>query len=98
MAERLRSGLQSRGHQFESDRGLHLQCYFFIGREKYNFDYRGILIMSEKDDWPIKQLIEGIHYYKENDFMVFTERYHLARGNCCGSSCRHCPFDHINVT
>ena len=54
--------------------------------------------MKEKDDWPIKQLIEGIHYYKENDFMVFTERYHLARGNCCGSSCRHCPFDHINVT
>ena len=54
--------------------------------------------MREKDDWPIKQLIEGIHYYIEDDFMVFTERYHLARGNCCGSSCRHCPFDYINVT
>ena len=37
VAEWLRSGLQSRGHQFESDRGLHLQSYFFIGREKYNF-------------------------------------------------------------
>ena len=29
--------------------------------------------------------------------MVFTERYHLARGDCCGSSCRHCPFNHMNV-
>jgi len=29
--------------------------------------------------------------------MVFTERYHLERGYCCGSGCRHCPFDHIQV-
>ncbi|MBA3442570.1 MAG: hypothetical protein H0T92_22160 [Pyrinomonadaceae bacterium] len=25
--------------------------------------------------------------------MVFTARYHLARGYCCGSCCRHCPYD-----
>lgn len=74
------------------------EVIFLLEEKNIIFDYRGILIMREKDDWPIKQLIEGIHYYKENDFMVFTERYHLARGNCCGSSCRHCPFDHINVT
>ena len=49
------------------------------------------------DPWPIKQLIEGRHYYLENGLMVFTELYHRSRGDCCGSGCRHCPFDHINV-
>ena len=24
--------------------------------------------------------------------LVFTERYHQARGWCCGSGCRHCPW------
>lgn len=23
---------------------------------------------------------------------VFTAYYHLERGNCCGSGCRHCPY------
>jgi|GEM_PF-904608 hypothetical protein len=31
-------------------------------------------------------------YYFEGDFMVFTAAYHLKRGYCCGSGCRHCPF------
>jgi len=47
--------------------------------------------------WPIPVLKENIHYYMENDFMVFTEAYHLARGRCCGNACRHCPFGHANV-
>ncbi len=32
-------------------------------------------------------------YYKdENGFIVFTEKYHLKRGYCCQSGCRHCPY------
>lgn len=31
-------------------------------------------------------------YYFENGLMVFTENYHLKRGYCCQSGCRHCPF------
>jgi hypothetical protein len=31
-------------------------------------------------------------FYFENGFMVFTRSYHLKRGYCCGSGCRHCPF------
>jgi uncharacterized protein (TIGR00290 family) len=31
-------------------------------------------------------------YYWENGFMVFTESYHLKRGYCCNSGCRHCPY------
>ncbi|MCU0449704.1 MAG: cysteine-rich CWC family protein [Bernardetiaceae bacterium] len=38
------------------------------------------------------QLVEGLHYYKENGYWVFTELYHLLRGKCCGSGCRHCVY------
>ena len=31
-------------------------------------------------------------YYWENGLMVFTRQYHLKRGYCCGSGCRHCPY------
>jgi len=50
------------------------------------------------DPWPIAVLKENEHYYMENGFMVFTGRYHLARGSCCGNHCRHCPFDYVNVS
>jgi hypothetical protein len=30
--------------------------------------------------------------YFENGNVVFTAAYHLKRGTCCGSGCRHCPF------
>lgn len=52
---------------------------------------------GKKDAWPIASLEEGVHYYLEGELFVFTERYHLARGRCCGNSCRHCPYDHANV-
>lgn len=37
-------------------------------------------------------LVEGNDYYVEKGLVVLTERYHLARGYCCGSGCRHCPY------
>lgn len=30
-------------------------------------------------------------------YRVFTEVAHKARGKCCGSGCRHCPYNHQNV-
>lgn len=33
----------------------------------------------------------------ENDYMVFTAKYLLNRGTCCGNGCRHCPYHYINV-
>ncbi len=30
-------------------------------------------------------------------YVVFTKLFHLERGKCCGSKCRHCPFEHVNV-
>jgi hypothetical protein len=32
------------------------------------------------------------YYYMENGLIVFTEAYHLKRGYCCKSGCRHCPY------
>ncbi len=31
-------------------------------------------------------------YFDENNLLVFTATYHLKRGYCCQSGCRHCPF------
>ena len=31
-------------------------------------------------------------YYIENGLYVFTEKFHLKRGYCCGNGCRHCPY------
>lgn len=44
-------------------------------------------------------IAEGAHYYldPESGFVVFTELAHIERGNCCGSECRHCPYNHRNV-
>lgn len=36
--------------------------------------------------------LEPEDFYYENGFMVFTAAYHLKRGSCCNSGCRHCPF------
>ena len=31
-------------------------------------------------------------FYFEGPYMVFTAAYHLRRGFCCNSDCRHCPY------
>jgi len=42
----------------------------------------------------------GDDFYVDPDTQafVFTEVYHRNRGECCGSNCRHCPFDYVNVS
>ncbi len=42
-------------------------------------------------------LIEGVHYYMENGFMVFTAVYLRQRGYCCESGCRHCPYGYVST-
>jgi len=37
-------------------------------------------------------LVFGEDYYIENGCWVFTAKYLLARGYCCGNGCRHCPY------
>lgn len=35
---------------------------------------------------------EGLHYYIEDGYRVFTELYHRERGHCCGNGCRCCCY------
>jgi hypothetical protein len=37
-------------------------------------------------------LVEGEDFYREGEFIVFTEKYLRDRGYCCESGCRHCPY------
>ena len=39
------------------------------------------------------ELIEGEDFYWTSEgYRCFTETYHLKRGYCCRSGCRHCPY------
>jgi Family of unknown function (DUF5522) len=51
---------------------------------------------SGKSAHNTRSLIEGEDYYWEGPYMVFTARFLLRRGYCCGSGCRHCPFEKPN--
>jgi len=49
--------------------------------------------MDRKPEAPLQpRVLEPEDYYFEGPYMVFTAAYHLKRGYCCGSGCRHCPY------
>jgi len=35
---------------------------------------------------------DGDYYLTPEGYRCFTEQYHLKRGYCCESGCRHCPY------
>ena len=39
-----------------------------------------------------QKMEEGLDYYIENGLLVMSSWFHLKRGKCCGSGCRHCPY------
>ena len=41
---------------------------------------------------PARKLLPDDFYFDSSGLMVFTAAYHLRRGYCCDSRCRHCPF------
>jgi hypothetical protein len=45
-----------------------------------------------------KHLIHEIDFYfNDKGLMVFTEKYHLEKGYCCGMGCLHCPYNYEKV-
>ncbi len=44
------------------------------------------ILMFSQPDW-----------YFENGLLVYTAAYHVKRGFCCGSGCRHCPYEPRHV-
>jgi hypothetical protein len=59
--------------------------------------------MSErlpKSKLPLERSVGGVEgellpedFYMDGPYVVFTAAYHLKRGYCCNSGCRHCPYD-----
>ena len=39
-----------------------------------------------------KQELAPEDFYYEGPYLIFTAAYHLKRGYCCNSDCRHCPY------
>ena len=39
-----------------------------------------------------KNNVEDDFYFSNDGYIIFTEKYHLKRGYCCKSNCKHCPF------
>ncbi len=38
------------------------------------------------------------YYINEQGYRVFKEAYHLRRGYCCKSGCKHCPYGYDKNT
>jgi len=45
-----------------------------------------------------KELDPEDFYYSPEGYIVFTEKYHLKRGYCCKSGCKHCPYGYDKKT
>jgi hypothetical protein len=43
-------------------------------------------------------LTEEDYYLSPEGHIVFTETYHLKRGYCCKSGCKHCPYGYDKKT
>jgi hypothetical protein len=74
-----------------------LQLFFITRRLKGGTASSNITLEQRKlHDQAIK---EGKLTYVDpaTGYTVFTELFHLNRGTCCGSKCRHCPYNHKNV-
>lgn len=44
------------------------------------------------------KLLPEDYYINEEGYRVFTEHYHLKRGYCCKSGCKHCPYGYDKKT
>lgn len=71
----------------------------FLDKTYYSFlcnncllEINDLVNTAKNDKLDTKNLIENIHYYKENGNFVFKEYYHILRGFCCQNKCRHCAY------
>ncbi|MBL6660317.1 MAG: hypothetical protein ISP70_02370 [Crocinitomicaceae bacterium] len=39
------------------------------------------------------QMDKKDYYLSQEGYIIFTEKYHLKRGYCCKSNCKHCPYN-----
>jgi hypothetical protein len=58
-----------------------------VRARRYSFKMSDAEALKER-----RPLVEGVDFYREGAYVVFTKAYHLRRGYCCESGCRHCPY------
>jgi hypothetical protein len=54
--------------------------------------HNALIAMDDQKPIDSSKLRAGVDYYVEAGLWVFTAAYHLRRGYCCKSGCRHCPY------
>ncbi|THV57314.1 hypothetical protein EZV76_15070 [Flagellimonas alvinocaridis] len=62
---------------------------------------KALLLSNESVSSCMKERIpleEGDFYFSDEGYKVFTAQYHLKRGYCCESGCRHCPYGYSTKT
>ena len=45
-----------------------------------------------------KKLNPEDYYLSKQGYIIFTKKYHLKRGYCCLSNCKHCPYGYDKNT
>ena len=61
------------------------------------------MTVSASNDWiqqlyvqeTTKKSLQPDFYKDENGRFVMTESFHIKRGSCCGSKCKHCPYEPV---
>ena len=54
--------------------------------------------LQGKEVPPLEGFTEDDDFYSnEEGFVVFTAKYLLDRGYCCGNGCKNCPYDYKAV-
>ncbi len=76
---------------------LHEETKAFLGKTNYDCLCNDCLL--EVDNLVSRvavdqsdEIAEGKDYYMDNGLVVYTEMYHIKRGYCCNSGCRHCAY------
>ena len=63
------------------------------GRSPREVASRPITMPPLTPDDPDAEAAPPPDYYVEAGLLVYTATFHLRRGHCCGSGCRHCPYE-----
>lgn len=61
-------------------------------------------MIKNSQDWLFQENLKRVmlpkhdpnDFYFEDGKMVMTESYHIKRGSCCGSGCKHCPYTPVH--
>lgn len=63
----------------------------FVADAFYSFSFNKFAAIMIGEN-PKDKLAKEDFYLSEEGYIIFTEAYHLKRGYCCQSGCKHCPY------